>query len=94
MKQIHRPGGNYFNDMRIDYNVAFDNFEELNRNFRGHEREKDIRHSYLHNILKKLKDIKLLRTGKMESLVLTGIRREWFEEFLAFWGTVLGGASA
>lgn len=30
MRDIHKAGGNYFNDMRIDYDAAFDNFIELN----------------------------------------------------------------
>lgn len=92
MRDIHKPGGNYFNDMRIDYDIAFANFLELYVEFACKESVKQrIAGNFLYNRIKERRDMNLIKKGKLEGLILAGSRREWFEEFMSFWRNVLNG---
>lgn len=83
MKDIHIAGGNYFDDMRIDIDAAFE--IEMNRNVvKKHN-------SIIYNFAKGIKDGFLVKTNLLEAMVITGLRRKWFKEFSLFWKNVLDG---
>lgn len=83
---IHLPGGNRFDDMRIDLDSAFEYIKNLNS-----DNKISVRESKLKNKFRYYRDRILLKYNLQETFVSTGIRRYWFNEFRNFWSNILGG---
>jgi len=82
---IHLPGGNLFDDMRIDIaasHLALDGLEGVRQ---------PKRLSGLIGKLRYLVNGALQKSGLQEVLVSTGVRRAWFDEFHDYWQTILAG---
>lgn len=85
MKNIHNAGGNYFHDMRINIDAAFDLLPENGK-------KKDAKRNLaVFNKIKIWTDALLIKFNRMEAMVITGRRRDWFNEFKSFWSEALGG---
>ncbi len=85
MMNIHNAGGNYYNDMRINIDAAFDSLPEMGK------KKAAKRNLAVFNKMKILADAMWIKFNRMEAMVITGQRRDWFNEFKAFWSEMLGG---
>lgn len=85
MKNVHNPGGNYYNDMKINIDIAFDSLPDANKG------KAPKRNLAVFNMMKIMIDAMLIKCNRMEAMVITGQRRDWFIEFKLFWTNMLGG---
>ncbi len=84
---IHKKGGNYYDDMRIDLDIAFKDVIE-NCKKTSYKVRRSIITCLFHSLVEMLK----YKCNARESRVIVGKDREWFEEFKVFWEDYLGGA--
>lgn len=86
---IHTGEGDYFGNMRLDYDKAFSLLEQKYPHLPNQPRPFG-RAAWKNKLL--LRAHAFLQEKKLfEPLTQLGIRRFWFEEFLAFWRDFLGG---
>lgn len=85
VKALHRKGGNYFDDMRVDIAESHRRFTNLPRN------TKSIRRPRYRNIIKFYLTEIALRLNIYELLVVNGIRRRWLDDFRDYWSGILNG---
>lgn len=80
------PGGNYFDDVRLDLPASYRAQDEwLAQVARESVRESPLRTSR-RRLVYRVEPYRL-----REALVNAGLRRQWFEEFRDYWENVLGG---
>ena len=85
-QSLHKKGGNFFDNMRIDIDFAFDIVNQMEQN--GTKKiKKNILVDYFHKFHYL---INVYGKNKWEAKIITGIEREWFNEFLDFWGGGVG----
>jgi SAM-dependent methyltransferase len=85
-KAVHLPGGNFFDDVRLDLRASYATQSEWlleveKVSARGSNRSTALRRSICRREPYRLR----------EALVNTGLRRQWFEEFRQYWEDVLDG---
>lgn len=85
MENVHNPGGNYYNDMKINIDIAFDSLPDANKG------KAPKRNLAVFNMMKIMIDAMLIKCNRMEAMVIIGQRRDWFTEFKLFWTNMLGG---
>jgi SAM-dependent methyltransferase len=82
---FHLPGGNYFDDVRLDIDQSHKLLE--GRVFphvrRNPGKLASVASYYLNAVSQRLR--------LNEFLMTSGIRRQWFDEFFGYWSSVLGG---
>ena len=85
-KSFHMPGGNHYDKMAIDIDIAFDRVGDL-------EKSGGVRpsRSIAKNLFCVFYNAYLRRTNRWERDIMTGMQRRWFDEFLDFWRNFLGG---
>lgn len=85
--KLHKIGGNYFDKMRIDLDVAFEAVED-----RGTTVIKKIYKPAIVNLWHRfIYIINKYPKNRWEPKIITGMEREWFDEFYDFWSNFLGG---
>jgi SAM-dependent methyltransferase len=82
---VHLPGGNYFDDVRLDIDESHKLLEgcvfpHVRRN---PGKLASVASYYLNAVSQRLR--------LNEFLMTSGIRRQWFDEFYGYWSLVLGG---
>lgn len=77
---VHLPGGNFFDDLRIDVAKSHETLAALDS-----EKRSD-RGLAFWNKLRFLANGALQKCKLQEVLVTTGLRRSWFDEFHDYWG--------
>lgn len=87
MPAIHIPGGDYFSDVRLDLPASFAAQED----WLPSVPRRSVRRSRLRNAISLGCYAAEWKTGLREPLVMTGIRRKWFDEFLRYWSEEIGG---
>jgi 2-polyprenyl-3-methyl-5-hydroxy-6-metoxy-1,4-benzoquinol methylase len=85
IEAVRLPGGNRFNDLRIDIDASHRRFEHLPR------RRRSVRNSKLRNAFRLFATRLLVRWNLQELLVLNGVSRKWLDDFRVYWTEVLGG---
>ncbi|MYD96051.1 MAG: class I SAM-dependent methyltransferase [Gammaproteobacteria bacterium] len=85
MDASHYPGGNYFDQMRIDIAASHASLDNVN------VAKRSVRKPWLTNTFRLLLTGFLIRTNLWMPLVMNGLVRRWFDDFVAYWGDVLGG---
>lgn len=86
-KAAHLDGGNYFDKMLIDIQSSI----QLQEEWLNNTPKKSMRKSRIINYLKKISLSLSMRLNIHEPMVLLGIKRKWFNEFLEYWRNCLGG---
>lgn len=84
---IHLPGGNRFDNMRIDLRQAYAEQDEA---LSGRQRQ-SVRRSAAFNYMRLAMYVALRRAHLHEMLVANGVIRNWFDAFSSYWSDVLGG---
>jgi 2-polyprenyl-3-methyl-5-hydroxy-6-metoxy-1,4-benzoquinol methylase len=84
---VHLPGGNDFDDLRIDIAASHELQTEW---LRGVERRRPGS-SRMRGYLKRKRDAFELRAHLREALVAGGVHHSWFDEFHSYWRDVLHG---
>lgn len=82
---VHLPGGNYFDDVRVDIDQSHKLLD--GRTFSSTRRNPGkltSTASYYFNAITQ-------RLRLNEFFMVSGIRRQWFDEFFGYWNSVLGG---
>lgn len=85
----HLPGGNFYDDIRIDINASHNGIDEYIRSLaipnRSHVFKRTLAKTnyYATAILQK--------AGLLEALCVFGLRRKWFEQFIDYWTVCLAG---
>ena len=80
----HLPGGNLFDDMRVDLAAAYAAQGERPAERRSVRRGR-LRNAVAYGVLAAES-----RLGLHEALVGSGVRRAWFDEFAGYWGSLQG----
>ena len=83
----HLPGGNRFDDVRIDLLESFQSQED----WLATVERKPVRGSRLSDTARLYRDGALAYTGLMETVAGGGAMRWWLREFLDYWSNVIGG---
>lgn len=82
---VHLPGGNFFDDLRIDIAKSHETLAAL------HSEKRSDRGLVFWNKLRFLANGALQKFHMQEVLVTSGVRRKWFDEFHDYWDSVLSG---
>ena len=84
-KAVHQPGGNYYDDVKLDLNASHESVD-------SHEREKknEVR-SYIRSRLSYYLQGFLIKAKLYDSLVHLGVCRGWFTTFTDYWSNVIQG---
>ena len=77
---VHLPGGNFFDDLRIDVAKSHETLAAL------HSEKRADRRPFVWNRLRFLANGVLQKCKLQEVLATTGLRRSWFDEFHDYWG--------
>ena len=85
MDASHYPGGNYFDQMRIDIAASHVSLDTVN------VAKRSVKKSSFSNTFRLLLTGFLIRTNLWVPLVMNGLVRRWFDDFVAYWHDVLGG---
>lgn len=85
MGASHYPGGNYFDQMRIDIAASHLGLDNIN------VAKRSVQKPWLLNTFRLLFTGFLIRTNLWMPLVMSGLVRRWFGDFVAYWHDVLGG---
>jgi 2-polyprenyl-3-methyl-5-hydroxy-6-metoxy-1,4-benzoquinol methylase len=83
----HLPGGNRFDDVRIDLLESFQRQED----WLATVERKPVRGSRLPETARLYRDGALAYTGLMEAVAGSAVMRWWLREFLDYWSNVIGG---
>lgn len=86
-KAVHLPGGNFFNDMRVDLSKSFmcqDAWLENLPRYHFHRSAQRVH-------LEKMCIFSLKKLGLWESIITTGIVKAWLEQFVDYWCDCLNG---
>ena len=83
---VHLPGGNYFDDVRLDLPASYREQDE----WLAQVARESVRDSTLRTSLRRV-GYRLEPYRVREALVNAGLRRRWCEEFGDYWENVLGG---
>lgn len=86
MKIIHKEGSNYYDNMCIDIDSAFDSLSSLDNT-----KNKKICRLGIVNLISGGWKLTQQRMGVQETRVLIGKERKWFNEFRDFWSGYLEG---
>jgi 2-polyprenyl-3-methyl-5-hydroxy-6-metoxy-1,4-benzoquinol methylase len=84
---IHLPGGNDFDDLRIDVAASIARQTE----WLATVPRRPHASSSLRGLFRQKRDALELRTHLREALVAGGVHHAWFDEFHSYWRNVLGG---
>lgn len=84
----HLPGGNYFDDVRLDIGPSFATLKAWQAT---RTKEKPPHRSALLDRLSYYRDLTLQITRWCEILQTAGVLRGWFAEFADYWSKVVGG---
>ena len=84
-KAFHYPGGNYFDDVRIDISRSHESIEAYTPSRRS------IPRPILINKLKFIFNCVCQRLGLFDFFVVTGLKKAWFSSFNNYWQTILSG---
>ena len=82
---VHLPGGNYFDQMRIDLPASHTRLDNVNWV------QRSIRQPWISNMLRLLATGFLIRLRLWEPLIMNGLVRTWFHDFMGYWHDVIGG---
>ena len=84
-RAIHLPGGNFFDDMRVD-------IAESHKALQGYTFRANVQTSgRLASMLNYALNAVTQRLRINEFLMVSGLRRKWFDEFMGYWTGVLSG---
>lgn len=89
LRALHLPGGNFYDDMRIDINASHDRIDNYICLLQRQNRP--ARRSLLAGKMKYLVTAILQKAGLLEAFCLLGVRRRWLDEFLGYWTSCLAG---
>ena len=85
MAAAHHGDGNYFDRIRIDISESHAKLDH------PVAAKRSVRRSRVGNVLRLLVTGLLIRLRLREPLVMSGLSRRWFDDFVAYWHGVLGG---
>jgi SAM-dependent methyltransferase len=85
-KAVHLPGGNYFDDVRLDLPASYATQDEWLRSTQKVSVRTSKPRAALRRVAYKREPYRV-----REALVSLGLRRTWFEEFRGYWEDVLDG---
>jgi 2-polyprenyl-3-methyl-5-hydroxy-6-metoxy-1,4-benzoquinol methylase len=87
-RATHLPGGNFFDDVRVDVDASV---REQEAWLAGNPRRPVPRGTALSNRARLFEFRLLKRLGRWDAAVNGGVRAGWFEEFQRYWHGCLGG---
>ena len=85
MAAVHSKGGNYLDRIRIDVAASHAGLDQQV------SVKMSVRKSRIGNTLRLLFAALLIRLRLREPLVMSGLCRRWFDDFVTYWHDVLGG---
>lgn len=85
----HLPGGNFYDDLRIDISASHTSLDAYLRSEDTQRRNSGRSHFF--SKLRYYFLALLQRADLLDSLCFLGWRRKWFYEFRSYWGECLGG---
>lgn len=86
-RDIHLPGGNLFDNMKIDIVAAYSQQDILLNSLE----KKEVKQGVLHSYTKLIFTYALIKLNIYEFLVANGLINNWFLEFRRYWQEILGG---
>ena len=87
-KAVHLSGGNFFDDIRLDLEASYKTQDAW---LASAGKKNAARRNALVNFLNFAGLGFFQKTGRLETLIMTGIIKGWFTEFHRYWQEVLGG---
>lgn len=85
VRAVHLPGGNRFDDVRIDVDASHARLNAMPRPARM------MRRGRVSATIDRMTTHALVRAGLQELLVMNGVARGWLVEFEEYWCAMLGG---
>src|SRR3989338_4811508 len=87
-KAVHLSGGNFFDDIRLDLEASYKTQDVW---LASAGKKNAARRNALVNFLNFAGLGFFQKTGRLETLIMTGIIKGWFTEFHRYWQEGLGG---